>query len=159
MTDCQKQILRIGYMEERFSLCTYPLLNEIYKQFINVHAALQTRQAFCITIRQPLSSTWGLTGTLFGLNRGKVRKNHKLGLHFSCVSFAYFMISGRIVLQSDNPLSSTWGLTGTLFGLNRGNSHKKTYTRFTWFHIEQLFLLCFFCIHFYYLQYTLYTLL
>ena len=131
MTDCQKQILRIGYMEERFSLCTYPLLNEIYKQFINVHAALQTRQAFCITIRQPLSSTWGLTGTLFGLNRGKVRKNHKLGLHFSCVSFAYFMISGRIVLQSDNPLSSTWGLTGTLFGLNRGNSHKKTYTRFT----------------------------
>jgi hypothetical protein len=101
-------------MEERFSLCTYPLLNEIYKQFINVHAALQTRQAFCITIRQPLSSTWGLTGTLFGLNRGKVRKNRKLSLHcpilnnyFSCVSFAYFMISGRIVLQSDNPLSST----------------------------------------------------
>ena len=99
MTDCQKQILRIGYREERFSLCTYPLLNEIYKQFFNVHATLQTRQAFCITIRQPLSSTWGLTGTLFGLNRGKVRKNRKLGLHcpilnnyFSCVSFASIFI-------------------------------------------------------------------
>jgi len=58
MTDCHRQILRIGYRDERFSLfqqlcCTYPLLNELYKQFFNVHATLQTHLAFCITIRQP----------------------------------------------------------------------------------------------------------
>ena len=47
----------------------------------------------------PLSSTWGLTGTLFGLNRGKVIKRRTLGSHdsilnnyFSCVSFASIFI-------------------------------------------------------------------
>ena len=106
-------LIAIGkFGDERFSLfqrlcCAYPFFHEIYKKNFNVHATLQTLQAFCITLRQLLSSTWWLIGTLCGLNGGKsARKLYTLSLHcptlnnyFSCVSFASIFINAIYIFN------------------------------------------------------------